>query len=278
MQALIAVLGIGFGFEEEIGVLSRNGDIWVGNVTEFRTPWSDDEVSLLEQQRIAYSLATYNSYGYGPLTNEDNILDMEAELEFYIPRVLINADGNTAMVRFRNFDRNDRSIFQSSDRTVTATSDCTLFEVIEDDQLLDNEITVIADETESQVLLPTSAAENTIYFTNLDDDCGPRCAQISVFRPSHDVDDDSHFYECTVEVGEVENAKHDFEKISDKAAKIAAGVVAFSADVPADSTIQYQRLAEKYVFIYFVILCRVAIFIPIVASIDDISSNGNVVY
>lgn len=267
MQAAIAVLGIGFDFDKEIGILSRNGDIWVGNLTEFNTNWSENEVSLSEQQATAYMFANFNNYIYGLLTDEENILDMEAELELNVPQVLISADYSTATARFRNYNRNDLSIFRSSDRSVAATSNCALFEVIEDDQLPDDEITIKADKTESQVQLPTSAAGNTIYYTNPDEDCGPRCAQVSVYRPSHDADDDSHFYKCTVEVSEVKNAKHDFEKVSEKAAKIAAGVITINGEELSNSTMQYQRFAEKYVFTCLVIVC----------PIDDISSNGSVV-
>ena len=246
---LIAVLGIGFGFEEEVGILSRDGEIWVGNLTEFRTIWSDDEIPLFKQQGIANVLATVNNYYHGSLTDEDTILDMEAELELHVPRVLFDKDRNTASVRFRNFDRDNLSIFLSSDRSVAATSNCSLFEVIGENQLPIDEITIIADKTESQVQLPTSAAGNSVYYTNPDDDCGPRCAQVSVYQPSYNIDADSYFYECMIEVGKVENAKRDFERVPDETAKVAAAAAALSGVERKNDTVQYQKYAERYVYI-----------------------------
>ena len=221
----------------------------MGDLTEYKSPLSNRSLPLIEQQGLAQMFGVAGEFEAGPFERIDTFLELARKPGASAPDVLFSEDRRTAYYNFKNYNPDDRRISLPSDRQISTTANCSFFEVLSSNGQAPKNISVEMDGSVKSIQLPAEDFGNTIYFTDFSDDCGSRCAQISVYRPIRDGSDDrgeSSYFECTTTVSKVANVTQDFEQVSDNVAKLAAASVALDGLKRGGNNIQYQLYPEKY--------------------------------
>ena len=242
-------MAIGLGFRENYGYRSEPDTVLVGDLTEFGYFMTNRSLPLIEQQGLAQLYQLSGEYFLGSVEKSTDFIESASNPAASAPDVFFSDDLRTFYHNFLNHNPDDPFIKLPSDRRISATTDCVMFNVLSGDGQFPETISVEMDDLTKSVELPAQPFGNTIYFTNFDDDCGPRCAQISVYKPQragNAEESDPSYFECTVEVSRVGNATQDFEQVSDEVAKIAAASAALDGTQRGDNAIQYQLYPEKY--------------------------------
>ncbi|KAJ4123010.1 hypothetical protein NW768_010002 [Fusarium equiseti] len=121
-----------------------------------------------------------------------------------------------------------------TDRKVDIKTQCKAFKVREGGDGTKQSIVIEDGQKTRNITLPSKEGPNyKVYMTSGSQDCGSDCSYVSVFEPSST---DPWFYNCTITMSPVENAKRPEHKVSDRMAHLVTSAIALGGlDGPDNS-------------------------------------------
>jgi len=144
---------------------------------------------------------------------------------------------------FQETDINSIMGYFYSNRSITTTSNCTVYSVT--DNLNGSSQSF---EFEKDGLIHTQnfssiAPNSTTFLTDFNQgDCGPRCANVCAYENNGNK---GWYYECTITVSKVSNAVVPEHRVSDPNAKMAAAAIALQGYQAENQDTQYQRFPAE---------------------------------
>ncbi|KAF5675187.1 hypothetical protein FHETE_2606 [Fusarium heterosporum] len=119
-----------------------------------------------------------------------------------------------------------------TDRKVDIKTDCSAYRVLEGGDGTSKTIVVEQDSRNTTVMLPSiEGSDRKVFMTSANQTCGKDCSVITVFEASLT---DPWFYNCTVRVGSVLNAKKPEHEVGQSLAVLAASAIALGGIHSAD--------------------------------------------
>ncbi|CZR45772.1 uncharacterized protein FPRO_15052 [Fusarium proliferatum ET1] len=121
-----------------------------------------------------------------------------------------------------------------TDRKVNITAHCDALKVRQGGNGTEELITVNNGSRETNITLPSKEVlGEKVYMTSASRNCGSDCSIVSVFEPSST---DPWFYNCTVKMSPVENAKRPEHEVSERLMRLATSAIALGGpDGPNDT-------------------------------------------
>ncbi|CZS83053.1 unnamed protein product [Fusarium graminearum] len=111
-----------------------------------------------------------------------------------------------------------------TDRKVDIKAHCNAFKVRKGGDGTRDEITIQDGRRETNITIPhRDDLDKKVYFTSDSHNCGRDCSIISVFEPSTT---SPWFYNCTVRMGSVENAKRPEHEVGERLMRLATSAIA----------------------------------------------------
>jgi hypothetical protein len=130
-----------------------------------------------------------------------------------------------------------------SNRSIFITSHCLVYAVKDNLNGLSQSFEFQKDGNVQTQNFSSVAANSTTYLTQPNKvNCGPRWANVCAFENNGSK---GWYYECTITVSNVSNAKIDEHRVSDASARMAAGAIALQGYQANIQTSQYQRFPAQ---------------------------------
>lgn len=247
--ALIAVVQLTYSLQDSAGAIYEPGKIVSIVRLDHYYPKNESEVlpSLGGEQ------ATAHMYGFISNTYKlGNASDFTASLK----------TGRGAPANgFLMYDLVDHWVAQLSEnnpavdqtfytnRTVNSTWLCTSYEVIEGEKGDMTNITYRDGDTIRSFDVGETGPGATTYITETEEVCGPRCARVWAFQSKiEDKSIPATFYDCNITMSNVSNPTLPEHILPDMQARIAAGAIGLDGFPHENTTKQWVRFHEGYVF------------------------------
>ncbi|RFN52107.1 hypothetical protein FIE12Z_3659 [Fusarium flagelliforme] len=121
-----------------------------------------------------------------------------------------------------------------TDRKVDIKTQCKAYKIREGGNGTTENIVIEDGRKTRNITVPSKEGPNfKVYMTSGSQDCGRDCSHVSVFEPSST---DPWFYNCTVKISPVENAKRPEHEVGDKLAHLVTAAIALGGLDHANNT------------------------------------------
>ncbi|CEI60309.1 hypothetical protein FVEN_g6470 [Fusarium venenatum] len=232
-----ASLGLCYSVEKtEDQALMIPGNVSIANLTTISTSSIVNASGSTEAEEYAA-----NSYGIISLAlNEGEFYDIPwPGTLFFADNKFLFCEGNCSYVfRETNTLTLDNPVKAPvaafTDRRVNITTQCTAFKVRQGGNGTGESIIVGEGSREANITLPRKeVVGEKIYMTSASHNCGKDCSIVWVFEPSTT---NSWFYDCTVQMSTVENAKRSEHEVGPRLARLATSAIALGGRDGANDT------------------------------------------
>ncbi|XEV04415.1 hypothetical protein FSHL1_009702 [Fusarium sambucinum] len=222
-----ASLGLCYSVEKTEDVaLMVAGNVSIANLTTIST-------SSIVNASVSTGAEEYaaNSYGIISLAlNEGDFEDIPwPGTLFFADNKFLFCEGNCSYIfRETNTLTLDNPVQAPvaalTDRRVNITTQCTALNVLRGGNGTGDSIIIEEGRRETNITLPDKEVlGEKVYMTSPSHSCGKDCSIVSVFEPSST---NSWFYNCTVQMSSVENAKRPEHEVGPRLARLATSAIA----------------------------------------------------
>ncbi|GKU04419.1 hypothetical protein FLAG1_07118 [Fusarium langsethiae] len=232
-----ASLGLCYSVEKtEDQALMVPGNVSIANLSSISTSSIVNASGSAKAEEYAA-----NSYGIISLAlNEGDFDDIPTPgTLFFADNKFLFCDGNCSYI-FREtntltLDNPIRApVAASTDRKVNITTHCKALKIRQGGNGTGENITIEDGRRETNIALPIKEAlGEKVYMTSASYSCGKDCSIVSVFEPSST---DPWFYNCTVKMSPVENAKRPEHQVGERLARLATSAIALGGPDGANDT------------------------------------------
>ncbi|RGP67303.1 hypothetical protein FSPOR_6061 [Fusarium sporotrichioides] len=231
-----ASLGLCYSVEKtEDQALMVPGNVSIANLSSISTSSIVNASGSAKAEEYAA-----NSYGIISLAlNEGDFDDIPTPgTLFFADNKFLFCDGNCSYV-FREtntltLDNPIRApVAASTDRKVNITTHCTALEIRQGGNGTGESITVEDGRRGTNIPLPTRELGEKVYMTSASQSCGKDCSVVTVFEPSST---NPWFYNCTVKMSPVDNAKRPEHEVGERLARLATSAIALGGPDSANDT------------------------------------------
>ncbi|CAJ0553129.1 Ff.00g116410.m01.CDS01 [Fusarium sp. VM40] len=227
IQVGYASLGLCYSVEKTEDVaLMVSGKVSMANLTTiFPTAILNATQSATDQEYAA------NNYGVMSLALREGGLDdiPDSKTLFFADNNFLFCDDYCSYVfRETNTETVDNPykapVIALTDRRVDIRTNCSAYRVHEGGNGTSNTIVVEQNSRKTPITLPSSKrSDRKVYMTSANQTCGSDCSIVSVFEASST---DPWFYNCTISLGPVLNAKKPEHEIGPSLARLATSAIA----------------------------------------------------
>lgn len=244
---MIAAVQLTYTLQDSPGAIYEPGIVSIIRLDHFSQKETEAVPSLSSEQATAHMYGSVsNTYDLG------NASDFAASLK---------TGRGAPTAAFLTFDLVDHWVAQLSEintdtdqafytnRTINSTWLCTAYEVVKGGDGDTTNITYRAGDTDHYFDVGETGPAATTYIAETEEVCGPRCARVWAFQAKvKEKNVPSTLYDCNITISNVSNPALPEHILPDMQARIAAGAIGLDGFHHENTTKQWVRFHDGYVF------------------------------